>query len=91
MLDMGFIHDVKKIIAALQKQKSVNVTFRNSDLDQIERLENQLRSKNLEIERLELSKHDDNIIVLWLVTGKKHSLNNLDDTLARTPEITSFN
>ncbi len=82
---------VEKIIAALQKQKSVNVTFRNSDLDQIERLENQLRSKNLEIERLELSKHDDNIIVLWLVTGKKHSLNNLDDTLARTPEITSFN
>lgn len=82
---------VEKIISALQKQKSVNVTFKNSNLDQIDSLEAKLRSENLEIERLELSKYDDRIIVLWLVSGKKDSLNNLSNTLARIPEITSFN
>lgn len=82
---------VEKIISALQKQKSVNVTFKNSNLDQIDSLEAKLRSENLEIERLELSKYDDSIIVLWLVSGKKDSLNNLSNTLARIPEITSFN
>ena len=82
---------VEKIIATLRKQKTVKVTFKHSDLDQIEQLENRIRSENLEIERLELSKHDNSIMVLWLVTGKKEPLNNLDNTLARIPEITSFN
>src|SRR5690554_4457217 len=82
---------VEKVIATLQKQKSINVTFKNSDFDQIVRLEKKLSSENLTIERLEISKANDCLIVVWLVSGKKEFLNKLDSTLAQIPEITSFN
>src|SRR5690554_6091930 len=85
------ISRVEKVIATLQKQKSINVTFKNSDFNQIARLEEKLSDENLTIERLELSKANDCLIVVWLVSGKKEFLNKLDSTLAQIPEITSFN
>lgn len=81
---------VEKIIATLQKQKSINVTFKNADFDQITMLEKKLSSEKLMIERLEIIKQDDRLIVLWLVSGKKEFLDRLDSTLAQMPEIISF-
>lgn len=84
------INRVEKIIAGMRKQKTVSVTFRNPDFDQIIRLEEKLASDNLMIERLEVSKYDDQIIVMWLVSGKKEYLRDLDSSLAQIPEIISF-
>ena len=81
---------VEKVIAGLRKQKTVSVTFRNPNFDQIIRLEEKLSSDNLMIERLEVSKYDDQIIVMWLVSGKKEYLRDLDSSLAQIPEIISF-
>lgn len=84
------INRVEKVIATLQKEKSISVTFKNADFDQVVRLEERLSSKNLTIERLEISKLDNCLIVVWLVSGKKEFLNNLETTLAQVPEIVSF-
>ena len=81
---------VEKVIATLQKQKIVNITFKNADFDRVTYLEQKLNSENLVIERLELSKFDDCLVVIWLVSGKKEFLSNLENTLAQIPEITSF-
>lgn len=81
---------VEKIIAALQRQKSVNVTFKNADFDQITLLEKKLNSENLMIERLEISKYNDRLTVVWLVSGRKEFLDSLDNTLAQIPDIISF-
>lgn len=81
---------VEKIIAALQKQKSVNVTFKNVDFDQIIMLEKKLSSENLMIERVEINKYNDRLTVVWLVSGRKEFLDGLDNTLAQIPDIISF-
>lgn len=81
---------IEKIVAQLQKQKTVSVTFRNPDFDQIVSLEKQLSSDDLLIERLEVSKENDTITVVWLVSGQKKFLIELDSTLANIPAIISF-
>ncbi len=81
---------IEKIIAKLQRQKVVTVTFRNPDFNQIISLENKLNTDDLDIERLEVSKYNDTITVVWQVSAKKRFLVELDGTLANTPEIISF-
>lgn len=81
---------VEKIIAALRRQKSVNITFNHADFDQITLLEKNLSTENLVIERLEISKYNNHLTVVWLVTGRKEYLDGLDNTLAQTPDIISF-
>ena len=84
------ITKVEQIIAALQKHNVVKVVFKNSDFDDINQLEKKLSGENLKIERLELSKYDGRLVVVWLISGKKKYLNELDHTLAQIPEIYSF-
>src|SRR5690606_16773941 len=81
---------IEKIIAKLQRQKVVTVTFRNPDFNQIISLENKLNTDDLDIERLEVSKHNDTITIVWQVSAKKRFLVELDGKLANTPEIISF-
>ncbi len=81
---------VEKVIAGLQKQNFIKITFKNSDFDHIASLEKKLSSENLLIERLEIRKYDGCLVVVWLVSGKKKFLNDLENTLAQIPEIYSF-
>jgi len=81
---------IEKVISKMQKQKIVSVTFRGPDFNQIVLLEDQLKSDDLIIERLEVSKYNDAITVVWQVSGKKKFLVELDGTLAKIPEVISF-
>ena len=81
---------IEKIIAKLQKQKTIYVTFRNPDFNQIIELEDKLNSNDLVIERLEVSKDNDTLTVVWQVSAKKQFLIALDNTLANIPEVISF-
>ena len=90
LLILLMVSRVEKIISKLQRQKIVSVTFRGPDFNQIVSLENQLDSDDLHIERLEVSKYNDAITVVWQVSGKKKFLVELDGTLAKIPEVISF-
>ena len=81
---------IEKLIGKLQKEIIVSVTFRHDNLNQIEALEKQLSSDELKIDRLQLSKDNDQLVVVWQVSGKKKFLIHLNETLATIPEITSF-
>jgi len=81
---------IEKVISKLQKQKIVTVTFRHPDFEQIVTLEKRLNSDDLIIERLEVSKLNDSITVVWQVSARKKFLVELDETLANIPEVVSF-
>jgi len=81
---------IEKLIGKLQKEIIISVTFRHDDFNQIEALEKQLSSDELKIDRLQLSKDNDQLVVVWQVSGKKKFLIHLNETLATIPEITSF-
>ncbi|TDQ11058.1 MgtC/SapB family protein [Pedobacter metabolipauper] len=84
------VSKIEKLIGKLQKQKIVSVTFRNPEFSQITALEMKLRSDELNIDRLEVSKKDDTITVVWQVSAKKRQLIQLSETLAGIPDIISF-
>ena len=81
---------VERLIGALQKQKIVSVTFNHSDLSRINALERSFLKTDLSIERLEMSKDDGNLSVLWQVTATKKSFSELNEKLANIEEIRSF-
>ena len=81
---------IEKLIGKLQKEIIISVTFRHDDFNQIKALEKQLSSDELKIDRLQLSKDNDQLVVVWQVSGKKKFLIHLNETLATIPEITSF-
>lgn len=81
---------VERMIAQLQKEKLLNVTFRDPDFNQIERLESTLNTKGLSLERVEITKENDHLMVVFKVSGKKKYLAGMNETLATVPEIISF-
>lgn len=81
---------VEQMIAQLQKEQLLNVTFRNPDFNQIDDLENILSTKNLTLERVEVSKENDKLMAVFKVSGKKKYLVKMNETLATIPEIISF-
>lgn len=81
---------VERMIARLQKERLLNVTFRDPDFNQIARLENTLNTKGLSVERVEITKENDHLIVVFKVSGQKKYLVIMSETLATLPEIISF-
>lgn len=81
---------VERMIAQLQKEQLLSVTFREPDFSQIERLENTLNTKGLSLERVEIAKENDQLIVVFKVSGKKKYLVKMSEMLATVPEIISF-
>jgi len=90
LLLLLMVGKIEKVISKLQKQKIVTVTFRHPDFEQIVTLEKRLNSDDLIIERLEVSKLNDSITVVWQVSARKKFLVELDETLANIPEVVSF-
>lgn len=81
---------VERMIAQLQKEQLLSVTFRGPDFDQIQRLEDTLNTKGLSLERVEIAKENNNLLVIFKVSGKKKYLVEMSETLATRPEILSF-
>ncbi|WP_293943941.1 MULTISPECIES: MgtC/SapB family protein [unclassified Sphingobacterium] len=81
---------VERIIAQLQKEQFLSVTFRDPNFHQIGNLESVLQTKGLILERMEIAKDDDHLIVIFKVSGKKELLVEMSETLATRPEIISF-
>lgn len=81
---------VERMIAQLQKEQRLSVTFRNPDFDQIPQLENILNTKGLTLERMEIVKENDHLMVNFKVSGKKRYLLEMSETLATRTEILSF-
>lgn len=81
---------VERMIAQLQKEQLLSVTFRDPDFNQIEQLENTLNTKGLTLERIEITKENNQLKVLFKVSGKKKYLIEMSETLAIRQEIISF-
>jgi len=84
------VSKVERLIGSLQKQKIVSVTFNHSELGRIGDLERSLNTADIDIERLELSKDNGSLTVLWQVTARKRSFIELNERLAEVDDIVSF-
>jgi putative Mg2+ transporter-C (MgtC) family protein len=84
------INKIEKMIGKMQKQKTLHVTFRDADFNRIKLLEDKLSSNELNINRLQVSKDQDRLTVIWQVSSKKRTLVQLNEVLAGIPEIVSF-
>ena len=84
------ITKVEQIIAALQKDVVIKVEFENLDFDAVVQLEIKLSGENLKLERLEIGRYNGRLVVVWLISGKRKFLTDLNNTLAQMPEIYSF-
>nr|WP_068888879.1 MgtC/SapB family protein [Pedobacter panaciterrae] len=81
---------VERLIASLQKEQLLSVTFAEPEFSQIERLENTLNTKGLLLERMDITKENNHLMVVFKVSGKKKYLVKMSETLATVPEIISF-
>jgi putative Mg2+ transporter-C (MgtC) family protein len=81
---------IEKLIGRLQKEKILSITFRGADFSQLITLEESLSRNGLTMDRLEIGKDQDKLTVVYKVSGKKHYLLEMNETLAATPEIISF-
>lgn len=93
IITLGILLLVTKIeflIGKLTQQRMLSVTFRNPDFNQIKVLEDKLHSNDVVMEQMQVSKDNDRLTVLWLVSGKKEYLLRLTSILAMEPEVVSF-
>jgi putative Mg2+ transporter-C (MgtC) family protein len=81
---------VEIMVAKLQKQKLISVTFRGPEISQISHLEQTFSGSGLRLERMEVVKDNDRIVAVFKVSGKKQYLVAMNETLASMPEIVSF-
>lgn len=81
---------IEKLIAGLQKEKMLSVKFRGGDFSQITVLEHSLKNTGLLLERIEVGKEEDQLTALFKVSGKKHLLIKMNESLAARAEIISF-
>jgi len=81
---------IEKLIATLQKEKLLSVKFRGAEFAQIIELEKYLKDLGLLLERHEVTKHEDQLSVVFKVSGKKHLLVEMKEKLAGRTEIISF-
>ena len=82
---------IEKLIAGLQKEKLLSVTFRGPEFSQITNLEQSLQSNSLTLDRLEVGKDEDRLTAVFKVSGKKNDLIKMNESLTTISEIISFN
>ena len=87
---MLMVTKVESLIARIQKEQLLSVTFAEPDFSQIERLENALKTKGLSLERMEIAKDNNHLMVTFKVSGKKKYLVEMSETIATMPEVISF-
>jgi len=93
ILTLGILllaNHVEKLIGSLKKQQMLSVTFRSPDFDQIEALEQKIKSTGVKPVQVQLSKDHDFLTVVWQVSGKKSRLLALHELVGRRPEVISF-
>ena len=81
---------VEKIISDLKKERMVTITFVDNSFSSVLLLEERLNSTEAKIERMEVSKEEGRINVVYLIRGKKTAVNELTTLLAMADEVASF-
>lgn len=84
------VSKIEKIIGQLQRQKMLTITFRHDDFSRIIAFEQRLATNDLRIERLEVTKNEDRLTVIWQVSAKKEFMVGLTYFLANEAEIVCF-
>jgi putative Mg2+ transporter-C (MgtC) family protein len=84
------VTSVEKLIAKLQKEKVISITFRGPEFSQLMALELQLSQNGLSLDRLEVGKDQDKLTVVYKVSGNKNFLLGMNEILASSTEIVSF-
>ena len=87
---LALVTKVENLIERMQKNKAINVTFRDNNFSYLTQLEARIVSNGLKSKRIQLWKNKDALNVVLLISGKKDDLNRLQEIMMKTPEISDF-
>ena len=70
--------------------KQYSFVFADADFDNIDMVEEMIKSHHLRSFRVQINKHDDNLLLLLKVTGHKKNVAKLDREFLAMARIKSF-
>lgn len=82
---------IEEWIALLYQRENFIIKFRDSDMGQLEDLENEIKARNLKSQRKQLAKLDQALIVTLQLRGKKNDIKGLNQYMISRPEIDQVN
>jgi len=83
-------HYLETYIDKVNHTKQYSFVFINSEFDNIYLVEEMIKSHHLHSYRVQINKHDDNLLLLLKVTGHKKNIAKLDREFLEVAKIKSF-
>lgn len=87
---LSLFDKVEDLIAQFQKTKSLAITFRNADMQNLLSLEEELTARNIRAKRMQINKMNDQLVIILRITGSRKQLLQLNEDLVRMENIVEF-
>jgi putative Mg2+ transporter-C (MgtC) family protein len=84
---LSLFHHIEGLIDLLHHGEYFSLTFQNTNMDNIDKIEKLISDNGLHSKRRHISKNDDHLTVMLKVSGKKKRIRELSELLIRRPEI----
>lgn len=87
---LSLVTKVETLIEKLQKNKTVNIDFTDSNCSHLSALEDMVRLNKLRCKVIQISKRDNRLSAVMLISGTKENLSRLQQQMMETPHISDF-
>lgn len=87
---LSLVTKIETLIEKLQKNKTINIDFSDADCSYLELLKEKIQANRLKCKIVQVSKKDNKLSVVILISGTKENLNRLQEEMMQMPEITDF-
>ncbi|MGX5690451.1 MgtC/SapB family protein [Arcticibacter tournemirensis] len=87
---LSLVTKVERLIENLQKNKTVNINFRDGDCASLSLLEEKIKANRLKSKTVQISKHNNTLNAVLQISGTKENMDHLNEIMMNMPEITDF-
>lgn len=87
---LSLVTRVERLIENLQKNKTVNINFKNGDCTSLFLLEEKIKANRLKSKTVQISKHNNTLNAVLQISGTKENMDHLNEIMMSMPEITDF-
>lgn len=87
---LSLVTRVERLIENLQKNKTVNINFRDGDCASLSLLEEKIKANRLKSKTVQISKHNNTLNAVLQISGTKENMDHLNEIMMNMPEITDF-
>ncbi|WP_374163535.1 MgtC/SapB family protein [Arcticibacter sp. MXS-1] len=87
---LSLVTKVETLIEKLQKNKTVNIDFTDANCSHLAALEDMVRLNKLRCKVIQISKRDNRLSAVMLISGTKENLSRLQQQMMEMPHISDF-